>query len=235
MSQHILVIEDDMDINGLLQTIMKKAGYEVTAAYSGTEGRLQFDLKQFDLILCDLMLPGMSGEELIPYIREHSNVPVIVLTAKGSLNDKVNLFELGADDYMTKPFEPRELVVRVQAHLRRSSMDQKSLSETASTETENYCLMFRELTMNLDTLSVDLAGTPIELTQREFQILKTMMEHPKKVYSKEALFDAVWKQGYYGEDNTISVHISNIRKKLEAVTTEEYISTVWGIGYMLHL
>lgn len=235
MSYRILVIEDDTDINQLIQTILIKEGYEVTAAFSGTEGKLLFDLQPFDLILADLMLPGMSGEELIPYLRKNSTVPIMILTAKGSLEDKVNLFQLGADDYMTKPFEPKELAVRVQAHLRRSQMKESRQTESLNQPEETKCLQFRNLTMNLDTLSVELSGIPIDLTQREFQILKTMVEHPKKVYSKEALFEAVWKQGYYGEDNTISVHISNIRKKIETVTKEEYISTVWGIGYMLHL
>lgn len=244
--KQILVIEDDDDINSLLRMILEKEGYQVISAYSGTEGKLLFEMQKFDLILCDLMLPGMSGEELIPYIRIKSNLPLIVLTAKGSLEDKVNVLELGADDYITKPFEPKELIARVKAQIRKMENLRKEngelktesgkVLETKETAiSENKTLVFRELTMDLEALSVTVKGVPLELTQREFQILEIMLEHPKKVFSKESLYEAVWKQGYYGEDNTISVHISNIRKKIVAVTAEEYISTVWGIGYKLNL
>lgn len=231
--KNILVIEDDNDINHLLQMILEREQYKVIPAFSGTEGKLLFDMQSVDLILCDLMLPGMSGEELISYIRSSSKVPVIVLTAKGGLDDKINVFELGADDYVTKPFEPKELLARVKAQLRRmdSFKDDVASNDIKATGT----LHFRELVMDLEALTVTVRGEQIELTQREFQILQTMLEHPKKVFSKEALFETIWKQGYYGEDNTISVHISNIRKKIVAITSEEYISTVWGIGYKLNL
>lgn len=240
----ILVIEDDNDINQLLRMILTQEQYQVVSAFSGTEGKLLFDMQAVDLVVCDLMLPGMSGEELIPYIRQKSNVPVIILTAKGSLEDKVNLFELGADDYVTKPFEPKELVVRVKAQLRRMNLAEQNITGMTQIEPESSDgkkaeetrkLSFRDLVMDLESFTVSVMGQQIDLTQREFQILQLMLEHPKKVFSKEALFEAVWKNGYYGEDNTISVHISNIRKKIEAVTSEPYISTVWGIGYKLNM
>lgn len=246
----LLIVEDDNDINQLLQMILKKEGFQVATAFSGTEGKLLFEMEEIQLVICDLMLPGMSGEDLIEQIRSKSNVPILVLTAKGGLEDKVKVFEVGADDYITKPFEPKELLARVKAQLRRmSSFGRENLDGgnklqedtdnvtgiTERVENSENVFRFKELVMFVDSMMVEVEGCRVELTQREFQILQTMLETPKKVFSKEALYEAVWKQGYYGEDNTISMHISNIRKKIEAVTKEEYISTVWGIGYKLNL
>lgn len=247
----LLIVEDDNDINQLLQLLFKKEGYQVVPAFSGTEGKLLFEMEEeLQLVICDLMLPGMTGEELIRHIRNISNVPIIALTAKGGLDDKVNVFEVGADDYITKPFEPKELLARVKAQMRRMSgfgRDNKeetinsykgveaTSSDTEQERNEKQILRCKNLVMNVYSMVVEVEGSSIEFTQREFQILKTMLDTPKKVFSKEALYEAVWKQGYYGEDNTISMHISNIRKKIESVSTEEYISTVWGIGYKLNL
>lgn len=229
MSQ-ILIVEDDDDINQLLQTLLKKEGYAVSAAFSGTEGALHVQMEKFDLVICDLMLPGMSGEELIGKIRMNQKMPIIALTAKGGLDDKVHVLELGADDYMTKPFEAKELIARVKAQLRRSGF-----ADTKPEQEETQLLQIKNLILNPDTLTAEVEGVMLELTVREFEILKIMMQYPQKVFSKEALYEAVWKEGYYGEDNTISVHVSNIRKKIEKITSEEYISTVWGIGYRLKL
>lgn len=229
MSQ-ILIVEDDDDINQLLQTLLKKEGYSVSTAFSGTEGALHIQMENLDLVICDLMLPGMSGEELIKMIRTTHKMPIIALTAKGGLDDKVHVLELGADDYMTKPFEAKELMARVKAQLRRSGF-----ADMGAMKEENLQLQIKRLILNIDTLTAQVEGVPLELTIREFEILKIMMQYPQKVFSKEALYEAVWKDGYYGEDNTISVHVSNIRKKIEKITSEEYISTVWGIGYRLKL
>jgi DNA-binding response OmpR family regulator len=229
MSQ-ILIVEDDDDINQLLQTLLKKEGYLVSAAFSGTEGALHIQMEKFDLLICDLMLPGMSGEELIQKVRATHKFPIIALSAKGGLDDKVHVLELGADDYMTKPFEAKELLARVKAQLRRSGF-----GDTKSEQKEDQLLQIKQLILNAETLTAEVEGTSLELTVREFEILKIMMQYPQKVFSKEALYEAVWKDGYYGEDNTISVHVSNIRKKIEKITAEEYISTVWGIGYRLKL
>jgi DNA-binding response OmpR family regulator len=157
-------------------------------------------------------------------------MPIIALTAKGGLDDKVHVLELGADDYMTKPFEAKELIARVKAQLRRSGFADMGIEPE-----ENQLLQIKKLILNTDTLTAEIEGVALELTVREFEILKIMMQYPQKVFSKEALYEAVWKEGYYGEDNTISVHVSNIRKKIEKITSEEYISTVWGIGYRLKL
>lgn len=226
--EKILIIEDDNDINNLVQAILAKEGFEVISAFSGTEGALRLKMDKVDLIICDLMLPGLSGEEFIEKTREKYNMPIIALTAKGSLEDKVNVLGLGADDYVTKPFEPKELIARVKAQLRRIGMIEKE------TVDENKVLQFKDLTLDSDSMVAKLNGQKLNLTSHEFQILEVMFKNPKKVFSKDALYEAVWKQGYYGEDNTISVHISNIRKKIQQITNEEYISTVWGIGFRLN-
>ncbi len=229
----ILVIEDDVDINKLIVKILKAEGYHVVPAYSGTEGILRTSMESFDLLLCDLMLPGLPGEEVIEKVRQTSQMPIIVLTAKVSLDDKVNVFSVGADDYVTKPFEPRELVARVQAQLRRNTLlRRKKGKKEQEVEPSLTC---KELQLFQDSMVVTIQNTKLDLTAREFEILKIMLQTPEKVFSKEALYEAVWKNGYYGEDNTISVHISNIRKKIAKITNQEYIDTVWGIGYRLHL
>jgi len=230
---HILVIEDDADINRLLETLLKNEGFTVSKAFSGTEGELRFSLEKIDLVITDLMLPGLSGEDFIKNVRKSSAVPVIALTAKGGLDDKVNVLEYGADDYMTKPFEPKELIARVKAQLRRNGLLEQNKENDFSGE--NKILSLRKLILDCEAMTAAVEGVDLELTVREFEILKLMLEHPKKVFSKEALYESIWKEGYYGEDNTISVHVSNIRKKIEKITKEEYISTVWGIGYKLKM
>lgn len=225
----VLIIEDDNDINVLIQKLLQREKFNVISAFSGTEGKLLIDIHKVDLVICDLMLPGLSGEKVIEYIRDKYNIPIIALTAKGSLEDKTNVFELGADDYITKPFEPKELILRVKAQLRRMGM----LSEKKPKEED--ILKFRDLTIYHDSMRVELTGEKIDLTLKEFQILEIMMKNPNRVYSKDSLYEAISGNGYYGEDNTISVHVSNIRKKIGKVTKEEYISTVWGIGYKLNL
>ena len=231
--ERILIIEDDLDINHLLQRILKKEGYEVVSAYSGTEGELRLSMEEFDLMLCDLVLPGMSGEDLIKKVRKDKTFPIIALTSKSALEDKVQVLGLGADDYVTKPFEQPELLARVNAQLRRMKlMSDKTKEEQGEEECD---LTFRDIVLNPESMAVTVKGEKLELTAHEFEILKTMLETPKKVFSKESLYESVWKNGYYGEDNTISVHISNIRKKIAKITSEEYIGTVWGIGYKLNL
>ncbi|HIU75818.1 MAG TPA: response regulator transcription factor [Candidatus Pelethocola excrementipullorum] len=231
--EKILIIEDDLDINQLLQRILKKEGYEVVSAYSGTEGELRLSMEEFDLMLCDLVLPGMSGEDLIKKVRKDKTFPIIALTSKSGLEDKVQVLGLGADDYVTKPFEQPELLARVNAQLRRMKLMSGKAKEEQG---EEACdLTFRDIVLSPESMDVMVKGEKLELTAHEFEILKTMLETPKKVFSKESLYESVWKNGYYGEDNTISVHISNIRKKIARITSEEYIGTVWGIGYKLNL
>ena len=231
MKNKILVIEDDADINTLLKKILERAGYEAETAFSGTEGRLLLKLNSYDLVLLDLMLPGLSGEELLTEIRKTLRMPVIALTAKAGLSDKVNVLGSGADDYITKPFEKQELLARIQAQLRRAG-DYSAVQTDASSPQKLTC---RELELYPENHRVLLRGEEIPLTTHEFLLLQLLMANPQKVFSRENLYQSVWNSDFYGEDNAVSVHISNIRKKLTALTDEEYIQTVWGIGYKINL
>lgn len=231
MKNKILVIEDDADINTLLKKILERAGYEAETAFSGTEGRLLLKLNTYDLVLLDLMLPGLSGEELLTEIRKTLRMPVIALTAKAGLSDKVNVLGSGADDYITKPFEKQELLARIQAQLRRAG-DYSAVQTDASSPQKLTC---RDLELYPENHRVLLRGEEIPLTTHEFLLLQLLMANPQKVFSRENLYQSVWNSDFYGEDNAVSVHISNIRKKLTALTDEEYIQTVWGIGYKINL
>ena len=231
MKNKILVIEDDADINTLLKKILERAGYEAETAFSGTEGRLLLKLNTYDLVLLDLMLPGLSGEELLTEIRKTLRMPVIALTAKAGLSDKVNVLGAGADDYITKPFEKQELLARIQAQLRRAG-DYSAVQADASSPQKLTC---RDLELYPENHRVLLRGEEIPLTTHEFLLLQLLMANPQKVFSRENLYQSVWNSDFYGEDNAVSVHISNIRKKLAALTDEEYIQTVWGIGYKINL
>ena len=224
--RRILIAEDDAHINELLHTALSKAGYSTVQVYSGSEAKMLLGMgeNKFDLILLDLMLPGMTGEELLAFVRSGSDVPVIVLTAKDELDDKVSVLTGGADDYITKPFEIPEVVARVQVQLRRTVNEQGSDR-----------LTYHDLVLDRTTRQVAVSGTPLsKVTKQEYAILELLMRNPKQVFSKEDIFEYAWEEPYMGETKTLDVHISNIRKKLKAVTSEEYIETVWGIGYRLY-
>ncbi len=230
----ILVIEDDEDINRLLCRILKKEGYEVTSAYSGTEAKLRLEQEVPDLILLDLMLPGMKGEEITEYIRNErkSNVPIIILSAKTAMENKVELITMGADDYITKPFEPQEVLLRVMAALRRAGMTKSG--KQGNEETQEKELTYKNLSLNSVSRRVTVKEKEISLTPHEYEILFILLRQPQKVFSRDALYETVWSNGYFGEDNTVNVHVSNIRKKIAAVDKEEeYIKTVWGIGFKM--
>lgn len=220
MTHNILVVEDDNDINNLLAEVLSRAGYGVQQAFSGTEARLLFGQQAPSLILLDLMLPGMTGEELIPHIRQTSGVPIIVLSAKEAGQDKVNALRLGADDYVTKPFDEEELLARIEANLRRAG---------AAPATASATLAHRELELDREARQASVSGRVLSLTAREFAILELLMENPKKVFTKANIYQSVWNDDFLGDDNTVNVHISNLRSKLQ----EDYIQTVWGIGFKL--
>jgi DNA-binding response OmpR family regulator len=228
MSIKILVIEDDADISRILCRYLTKEQYQVTPAYSGTEARLQLKLETFHLVLLDLMLPGVSGEELITEIRAASSLPILVISAKTALEDKVNALRSGADDYITKPFDREEVLARVDALLRRSMLHSAAESKR---EERNY--LFKKLTLNPISREVQVMGNPVTLTAYEFDILQLLLQYPDKVFTKEQLYQDIWKAGYYGEDNTINVHISNIRKKIKEFDDASYIKTIWGIGFKM--
>lgn len=220
----ILIVEDDADINSVITEALNKSGYSCTQAFSGTEALLYLDMEAYALAVMDLMLPGLSGEALLPKLKEKQNIPVIILSAKDSLDSKVGLLREGAEDYMTKPFEIQELVARVEVQIRRFAGDDASTGRT---------LKFRELVLKPDSFDASVRGKEIVFTKQEFKILELLVSHPHRVYSKQDIYDYAWDDIYIGEDKTINVHISNIRKKLKAVTQDEYIETVWGIGFRL--
>lgn len=222
----IMVVEDDADINNLLAKMLRQADYQVLQVYSGSEAVLRLQQDRPDLLLLDLMLPGMSGSDVLAHMRKELalDVPVIVLSAKNALADKVTLLENGADDYITKPFEPEEVLARIAATLRRVGKDSAA----------DRPLVHRALQLSPSLRKVTLDGQELTLTAHEFDILELFMRQPEKVFTREALYEQVWNGGYYGENNTVNVHVSNIRKKLKVIDpTADYIQTVYGIGFKL--
>ncbi len=229
MQPKILIIEDETDINQLLSKILESDGYRTIQAFSGTEGLLLAEQESPDLILLDLMLPGLPGETLLQRLRteKQCRVPVLVLSAKAALSDKVTLLKTGADDYITKPFEPEEVSARVQAALRRSGSAQGQRPDADF-------LSYKSITLYPESRKVMVGGVELSLTSHEYALLYLFLQAPEKVYSRESLYELVWENGYYGENNTVNVHVSNLRRKIkEAGASEEYIRTVYGIGFQL--
>ena len=251
---NILIVEDDININNLLCEVLMKAGYTCEQAFSGTEAKLLLNIKEkaYTLVLLDLMLPGASGEEVLKEIRKQGRLPVIVLTAKDSIDDKIGVLTDGADDYITKPFEIREVLARIQVQLRHIEVETKGAAEVetkveAEAETEvktkagiqegqgSGRLEFRDMVLTRSTFEVSIGGRVLpKITKQEFAILELLLKNPKQVFSKEDIFEYAWDEPYMGETKTLDVHISNIRKKIKTVTPDEYIETIWGIGYRLH-
>ena len=226
MDTKILIVEDDININNMIQEVLIKEGYECTQAFSGTEAVLCTKMQTYDLILLDLMLPGMNGNDFLMQYRKEAQTPIIVLSAKDELDSKVELLSSGADDYLTKPFELRELIARVSVQLRRHA---KNKVENLAEE----CLIHKNLRLNKATLDVTVMGLTISVTRQEFKILELLLSYPNKVFSKQDIYDYAWDEYFIGEDKTINVHISNIRQKLKKYSEEDYIDTVWGIGFKL--
>lgn len=220
----ILIVEDDTSINALLKEALEKENYRCTQAFSGTEARMLLQMNSYSVVLLDLMLPGISGEEVLKEIRKRGSTPVIVLTARDTIDDKVEYLRSGADDYITKPFNIQEVLARVLVQIRRNE---------GQAEEENLC--YRGMELDKTNFCVRVEGTELsKITKQEFSILELLLRHPKKVFSKEEIFEYAWEEAYMGETKTLDVHISNIRKKIKEVTKKEYIETVWGIGYRLH-
>lgn len=216
----ILIVEDDNNINQMVYEMFNKCGYKCTSAFSGTEALLRMENSNFDLIILDLMLPGMSGDEVLKNIREKSKVPVIVLSAKDELDTKVDLLKLGANDYMTKPFALKELEARALVQLR----DSKENSQDGIIE-------FNNLKYDIQKKQVTIDGQSLSLTVHELKIMELLLHHPGRVFSKNEIYEYAWDDYYIGEDKTINVHISNIRQKIKKITDTEYIETVWGLGF----
>ena len=216
---HILIIDDDIHINEMLEEVLIQEGYQVSHAYSGTEALLFLANEKPDLILLDLMLPGLTGEEVLPQIEK---IPVIVMSAKVEVKDKVALLLNGAEDYITKPFEIEELLARIVVQLRKSTRLDSSEK-----------LMYREITVNMVTHEAWVGEHEVKLTKTEFAILKILLEHPKQVITKTVLLDRVSEETPDCKESSLRVHISNLRKKLREISGKDYIEAVWGIGFKM--
>lgn len=226
MSKRVLIVEDDKEINSILQNFLEQKGYEVWTALDGHAATGKMAEREYDLILMDLMLPFKSGERLIKELREYSRTPVIVLSAKTMLETKLEVLRLGADDYILKPFDLEEVLVRMEVVLRRSGATEGEAKETEA-------LTCGELKYSLAENRVTYKEQEIALTAKEMHLMRLFLENPEKVFTKANLYEAVWNDVYYYEDNTINVHISNLRNKLKKATGQDFVETVWGIGYRL--
>ena len=244
----ILIVEDNQGTNKAICEYMKEAGHTLFSAFTGSEALKIFREKELDIIVLDIMLPEMSGIVVLHEIRKISNIPVIMLTALDDEYTQSNSFDEMADDYITKPFEIREVLARIQVQLRHIKAETKSEAE-AETEAETEVktkagiqegqgsgrLEFRNMVLTRSTFEVSIGGRVLpKITKQEFAILELLLKNPKQVFSKEDIFEYAWDEPYMGETKTLDVHISNIRKKIKTVTPDEYIETIWGIGYRLH-
>ncbi|MBP0965338.1 MAG: response regulator transcription factor [Oscillospiraceae bacterium] len=218
----ILIVEDDADISNMLRELLSPH-YSISQAFSGTEAVMCAEREEFDLILLDLMLPGLTGEEVLERIRSQGNVPVIAVSAKDDKSTKVGLLKSGVDDFIGKPFDNDELMARIEALLRRSSSGGSA-----------DVLTFKNVKLNRSTMEVSVRDKPVSLTKREYLILELLMSNPKKIFTKNNIFESVWNEQFLGEDNAVNVHISNIRQKLSKLDPDEsYIQTVWGLGFKM--
>ena len=217
----ILIIDDDENICKIVKLYLEKEGYEAVTALDGKSGLENFMMQTPELVLLDIMMPDMDGVEVIKELRKESNVPVIMLTAKGETFDKVLALELGADDYIVKPFDAKELIARIKAVIRRS--------ENNSMEEET--LKFEDLEISLSTYTVQYCGNKLELPPKELELLHFLAAHPNKVFTREQLLQKVWEFDFYGDSRTVDVHIKRLREKLSGEGHPWQIKTVWGVGY----
>lgn len=215
----IAVIDDDIPIGDMLTEVLSREGYAVLRAYSGTEALYLLSQKKPDLVLLDLMLPGLSGEEVLPHIKD---IPVIILSAKADVQDKVELLLGGAADYITKPFDTRELLARIAVQLRKPK-----------TPGDKNILRTGDLALDPESLSLTVQGQPVKLTRTEFAILKLLMQNPNQVISKSVLLDRISADTPDCTERSLKQHISNLRKKMQDISGVDYIETVWGIGFKL--
>lgn len=216
----ILIVDDDVYIGDMLEELLTKENYDVGRAYSGTEALMYLSYRRPDLILLDLMLPGLSGEELLPLIK---GIPVIVVSAKAEVSDKVSLLLGGAADYVTKPFDTSELLARITVQLRKNDVPESS-----------DILSYDTIHLNTETRAVTVSDTPVRLTQTEYAILKLLMANPSQVITKSVMLDRISEDTPDCTESSLKVHISNLRKKLKAVNGKDYIEAVWGIGFKLN-
>ena len=223
MAISVLIVEDDKNIAELLQLYLEKEGYAVTVAGDGGQGLAKFRAIKPDLVLLDVMMPVMDGWEVCKAIRAESRTPVIMLTAKGELDDKITGLKAGADDYVTKPFEMRELIARIEAVLRRS--------EGVTAEEKARRLVFDKLIIDMDAFELYVDGKKVDTPPKEMELLFYLASSPNRVYTRNQLLDEVWGFDYFGDSRTVDVHVKRLREKLEGVSEKWCLRTVWGVGY----
>ncbi len=221
MSKYILVIDDDKNICEVIKLYLQKEGYKVTVAYDGQSGLDEFMRDTPELIVLDIMMPKKDGWEVLKQIRKTSTVPVIMLSAKGETFDKVLGLELGADDYIVKPFDPKEFIARIKAVTRRANKQEEETSE----------LVFDELVINIANYTVMYKNQVVEMPPKELELLFFLASHPNKVFTREQLLQQVWDFEFFGDSRTVDVHIKRLRKKLYDQGPNWEIKTVWGVGY----
>lgn len=221
MSKRALIVEDDPNISELLRLYLGKDGFEVMIVSDGNKANASFDLFTPDVVVLDIMLPGKDGWEICKEIREKSSVPIIMLTAKSETNDKVSGLDMGADDYLTKPFEVKELLARIHAIMRRTDADAPISKK----------LEFDKLSINLDSYELVVNGVKIETPPKEMELLYHLASSPNRVFTRNQLLDEVWGFDYFGDSRTVDVHVKRLREKLEDVSDKWCLKTVWGVGY----
>ena len=223
MARNILVVEDDRNISDLIRMYLEKEGYAVTVAADGGQGLAKFRAIKPDLVLLDVMMPGVDGWGVLRAIRQDSQTPVIMLTAKGETTDKVSGLKQGADDYITKPFEMKEVLARIEAVLRRAAGD--------GDKEKPRRLVFDKLIIDLDSFELIVDGKRVETPPKEMELLYHLASTPNRVYTRNQLLDEVWGFDYFGDSRTVDVHVKRLREKLEGVSDQWSLKTVWGVGY----
>ena len=223
MAKSILIVEDDNNIADLLRLYLEKEGYQATIAADGTQGIDLYRKLRPDLVLLDVMMPGVDGWGVLRAIRQDSQTPVIMLTAKGETTDKVSGLKQGADDYITKPFEMKEVLARIEAVLRRAAGD--------GDKEKPRRLVFDKLIIDLDSFELIVDGKRVETPPKEMELLYHLASTPNRVYTRNQLLDEVWGFDYFGDSRTVDVHVKRLREKLEGVSDRWSLKTVWGVGY----
>ena len=224
MTKKILIVEDDINIRSLLQMYLEQEGFQVEVAGDGAEGLRVFKRVHPDLVLLDLMMPVMDGTQMMRELRSFSQVPVVVITARSDTFDKIALLELGADDYVTKPFETREVIASVRAVLRRYCSEEPSRK-----------LEFDNLSIDKESYNIVVKGNRMEIPPKEIELLYFLASSPNRVFTRAQLLDDVWGFDYFGDTRTVDVHIKRLREKLQGVSEQWEIKTVWGVGYKFEL
>ena len=222
--KRILIVEDNIDVNNMVREMLTNSQYEVFSTFNGIEAVKAIKKNTYDLVILDIMLPYKSGDEVLREIRQFTDIPVIILSAKDMVSTKIDLLKLGADDYITKPFDLGELVARVNVLFRRIDKNVK----------KDNLIRYKDITLDGNLKNVFINNSKLELTAKEYLIMELFMKNKERIFSKEAIYEAVWGEEYLGDDNAVKTHMSNLRNKLKkASNNEEYIETVWGLGYRL--